>query len=56
MDEKSLIKKYQREIQDLKQELQQLKQGILDNPNAAVSSKEDLVNLKLQVCTVAYIM
>ncbi|XP_054788466.1 kinesin-like protein KIN-7C, mitochondrial [Prosopis cineraria] len=49
MDEKSLIKKYQREIHDLKQELQQLKRGILQNPNAAVSSQEDLVNLKLQL-------
>ncbi|XP_028775061.1 kinesin-like protein KIN-7E, chloroplastic, partial [Neltuma alba] len=49
IDEKSLIKKYQKEIHDLKQELQQLKRGILENPNAAVSSQEDLVNLKLQL-------
>ncbi|KAF7837562.1 myosin-6-like isoform X2 [Senna tora] len=49
MDEKSLIKKYQREIHDLKQELQQLKHGIMENPNVAVSSQEDLVNLKLQL-------
>ncbi|KAF7830069.1 kinesin-like protein KIN-7C, mitochondrial [Senna tora] len=48
MDEKSLIKKYQREIHDLKQELQQLKHGIMENPNIAVSS-QDLVNLKLQL-------
>ncbi|KAF7837559.1 peroxisome biogenesis protein 1 isoform X2 [Senna tora] len=49
MDEKSLIKKYQREIHDLKQELQQLKHGIMEIPNVAVSSQEDLVNLKLQM-------
>ncbi|KAF7816839.1 kinesin-like protein KIN-7C, mitochondrial isoform X1 [Senna tora] len=49
MDEKSLIKKYQREIHDLKQELQQLKRGIMENPNVAMSSQEDLVNLKLQL-------
>ncbi|KAK7385164.1 hypothetical protein VNO78_30876 [Psophocarpus tetragonolobus] len=49
MDEKSLIKKYQREISELKQELQQLKQGIVENPNIPTSSQEDLVNLKLQL-------
>ncbi|KAF7837572.1 uncharacterized protein G2W53_006054 [Senna tora] len=49
MDEKSLIKKYRREIHDLKQELQQLKHGIMENFNVAVSSQEDLVNLKLQL-------
>ena len=50
MDEKSLIKKYQREISELKQELQHLKRGMVENPNMATSSQEDLVNLKLQVC------
>ncbi|KAE9595901.1 putative plus-end-directed kinesin ATPase [Lupinus albus] len=49
MDEKSLIKKYQREILELKQELQQLKRGMIENPNVVVSSQEDLVTLKLQL-------
>ncbi|KAL2317821.1 hypothetical protein Fmac_031697 [Flemingia macrophylla] len=49
MDEKSLIKKYQREISELKQELQELKRGMVENPNMATSSQEDLVNLKLQL-------
>ena len=52
MDEKSLIKKYQKEISSLKQELHQLKHGMMQNPNMAGSSQEDLVNLKLQVCAV----
>lgn len=49
MDEKSLIKKYQKEISSLKLELQQLKRGIMENPYMAASTQEDLVNLKLQV-------
>ncbi|KAK7275622.1 hypothetical protein RIF29_16742 [Crotalaria pallida] len=49
MDEKSLIKKYQREICELKQELQQLKRGMIENPNVVASSQEDLVTLKLQL-------
>lgn len=49
MDEKSLIKKYQKEISYLKQELQQLKRGMMENPYMATSTQEDLVNLKLQV-------
>ncbi|KAL2585729.1 hypothetical protein AAZV13_13G012600 [Glycine max] len=49
MDEKSLIKKYQKEISELKQELQQLKRGMVENPNMAASSQEDLVTLKLQL-------
>ncbi|XP_020536879.1 kinesin-like protein KIN-7C, mitochondrial isoform X2 [Jatropha curcas] len=50
MDEKSLIKKYQKEISCLKQELQQLKRGMMENPyTAAASTQEDLVNLKLQL-------
>lgn len=48
MDEKSLIKKYQREISSLKQELQQLKRGMMERPYIS-SNQEDLVNLKLQV-------
>ncbi|XP_071731361.1 kinesin-like protein KIN-7E, chloroplastic [Rutidosis leptorrhynchoides] len=42
IDEKSLIKKYQKEISCLKQELQQLKRGMVPN-------SEDLVNMKLQL-------
>ncbi|XP_077249754.1 P-loop containing nucleoside triphosphate hydrolases superfamily protein [Tasmannia lanceolata] len=49
MDEKSLIKKYQREISSLKQELQQLRRGIMEKPYFIASSQEDLVNLKLQL-------
>ncbi|XP_068647042.1 kinesin-like protein KIN-7E, chloroplastic [Aristolochia californica] len=49
MDEKSLIKKYQREISTLKQELQQLRQGIMDKPYQVPCNEEDLVNLKLQL-------
>ncbi|KAL6962174.1 Kinesin-like protein KIN-7E [Sarracenia purpurea var. burkii] len=49
MDDKSLIKKYQREISCLKQELQQLKRGMLENPYMMASNQEDLVNLKLQL-------
>lgn len=50
MDEKSIIKKYQKEITYLKQELQQLKRGMIENPQMAESTQYDLVNLKLQVC------
>lgn len=50
MDEKSLIKKYQKEISSLKQELQQLKRG-MENKSLMVPTQEDLVNLKLQVCS-----
>ncbi|KAA8538436.1 hypothetical protein F0562_028018 [Nyssa sinensis] len=49
MDEKSLIKKYQREISSLKEELQQLKRGMVENPYMVASNQEDLVNLKLQL-------
>lgn len=49
MDEKSLIKKYQKEISTLKQELQQLKRGMMENPLTVTPNQEDLVNLKLQV-------
>ncbi|XP_023772910.1 kinesin-like protein KIN-7C, mitochondrial isoform X1 [Lactuca sativa] len=44
IDEKSLIKKYQKEISSLKEELQQLKRGMGMAPN-----QEDLVNMKLQL-------
>ncbi|PKA54520.1 Kinesin-like protein NACK1 [Apostasia shenzhenica] len=46
MDEKSLIKKYQKEISCLKEELQKLKRGMMEKPSA---SDQDLVNLKLQL-------
>ncbi|XAR62822.1 Plus-end-directed kinesin ATPase [Bertholletia excelsa] len=49
MDDKSLIKKYQREISCLKQELEQLKRGMMENPYMMVSNQEDLVNLKRQL-------
>lgn len=44
-----MIKKYQREISSLKQELQQLKSGMMDKENQTAPNQEDLVNLKLQV-------
>ncbi|XP_057974941.1 kinesin-like protein KIN-7C, mitochondrial [Malania oleifera] len=49
MDEKSLIKKYQKEISSLKQELQQLKRGMMENPHTISSTQEDIVNLRLQL-------
>lgn len=48
IDEKSLIKKYQREISCLKEELDLLKRGIMENQKVG-PSQDDLVNLKLQV-------
>ncbi|XP_075101079.1 kinesin-like protein KIN-7C, mitochondrial isoform X2 [Nicotiana tabacum] len=48
IDEKSLIKKYQREISCLKQELDLLKRGIMENQKVG-PSQDDLVNLKLQL-------
>nr|GMD83913.1 kinesin-like protein KIN-7C, mitochondrial [Ipomoea batatas] len=48
LDEKSLIKKYQKEISNLKQELEQLKRGMMENQNVA-PVQEDLVNLKLEL-------
>lgn len=56
MDEKSLIKKYQKEISILKQELQQLKRGMMENPLVVAPNQEDLVNLKLQVCPLKYFL
>ncbi|XP_022768155.1 kinesin-like protein KIN-7E, chloroplastic isoform X5 [Durio zibethinus] len=49
MDEKSLIKKYQKEISSLKHELEQLRQGMMESPYMAATTQEDLVNLKLQL-------
>nr|AMS24218.1 kinesin 7-Ia protein [Marsilea vestita] len=48
MDEKSLIKKYQSEIQNLKNELDDLKSRIPSN-SVVMSSQEDLVTLKQQL-------
>ncbi|XP_010521267.1 PREDICTED: kinesin-like protein KIN-7C, mitochondrial [Tarenaya hassleriana] len=45
MDEKSLIKKYQKEISCLKEELQQLKHGM----STSMSNQEDLANINLQL-------
>ncbi|KAH1039810.1 hypothetical protein J1N35_041553 [Gossypium stocksii] len=49
MDEKSLIKKYQKEISSLKHELEQLRQGMMERPYTAATTQDDLVNLKLQL-------
>lgn len=49
IDEKSLIKKYQKEITCLKEELQQLRRGMMGNGYILPTDQEDLVNLKLQV-------
>ncbi|XP_062184780.1 kinesin-like protein KIN-7E, chloroplastic [Phragmites australis] len=49
IDEKSLIKKYQKEISYLKEELQQLRRGIVGNGYTLPTDQEDLVNLKLQL-------
>ncbi|XP_062225681.1 kinesin-like protein KIN-7E, chloroplastic isoform X2 [Phragmites australis] len=49
IDEKSLIKKYQKEISCLKEELQQLRRGIMGNGYIIPTDQEDLVNLKLQL-------
>ncbi|KAJ8447889.1 hypothetical protein Cgig2_012024 [Carnegiea gigantea] len=49
LDEKSLIKKYQKEISNLKQELRRLKHGASDNQCINMSTPEDLVSLKLEL-------
>ncbi|KAI4967449.1 hypothetical protein ZWY2020_025890 [Hordeum vulgare] len=46
---KSLIKKYQKEITCLKEELQQLRRGMMGNGYILPTDQEDLVNLKLQL-------
>ena len=53
LDEKSLIKKYQKEIITLKEELEHLKQGMIDKNHANVSSdgqQKDIIILRKQVC------
>ncbi|GAB4851508.1 Kinesin-like protein KIN-7K, chloroplastic [Ancistrocladus abbreviatus] len=46
IDEKSLIKKYQNEIRMLKEELDQLKKGIVTVPQLKDAGEEDIVRLK----------
>lgn len=46
IDEKSLIKKYQHEIQQLKEELGQIKQGIVPIPQLNDTGTDDIVLLK----------
>jgi hypothetical protein len=50
IDEKSLIKKYQREISSLKQELDQLRRGMIGG-----ASQEEIMSLRQQVCSVSLI-
>lgn len=52
MDEKSLIKKYQKEISSLKEGLNQLKRGMMGNCYMNSSAEEEFINLKLQVCAI----
>ena len=49
IDEKSLIKKYQNEIRCLKEELEQLRRGIVTVPQLKDIGEEDLVLLKQKV-------
>ncbi|TYI32741.1 hypothetical protein ES332_A04G084400v1 [Gossypium tomentosum] len=46
IDEKSLIKKYQNEIRSLKEELEQLKRGIVSIPQLKDIGEDDIVLLK----------
>lgn len=52
MDEKSLIKKYQKEITSLKEELDLLKRGMSDRGQVLNmgDGQEDIDNLRQQVC------
>jgi hypothetical protein len=45
VDEKSLIKKYQREISSLKQELDEFRRGMIGG-----ASQEEIMILRQQVC------
>ncbi|KAG8501236.1 hypothetical protein CXB51_003343 [Gossypium anomalum] len=49
IDEKSLIKKYQNEIRSLKEELEQLKRGIVSIPQLKDIGEDDIVRLKQKV-------
>ncbi|KMT19694.1 hypothetical protein BVRB_1g007500 isoform B [Beta vulgaris subsp. vulgaris] len=48
LDEKSLIKKYQKEISNLKEELQTLKHDTTEDPCRSVSTPEDMVSQTMQ--------
>lgn len=50
IDEKSLIKKYQNEIRCLKEELEQLKRGIVTVPQMKDNEDDDILRLKQKVC------
>lgn len=50
IDEKSLIKKYQKEISSLKQELDQLRRGMIGG-----ASREEILSLRQQVCSVCFV-
>lgn len=54
IDEKSLIKKYQNEIRSLKEELDQLKRGIVTVPKLKDIGDEDIVLLKQKVHSYSY--
>lgn len=49
IDEKSLIKKYQNEIYRLKEELEQLKRGIVTGTPLKDTGEDDIVLLKQKV-------
>lgn len=49
IDEKSLIKKYQNEIRSLKEELEQLKRGIVTIPQLKDAGEDDILLLKQKV-------
>lgn len=49
IDEKSLIKKYQHEIRCLKEELEQLKRGIVTVQPKGTGEEDDIVLLKQKV-------
>jgi centromeric protein E len=49
VDEKSLIKKYQREISSLKQELDQLRRGVIGG-----ATQDEIMILRQQVCFIYY--
>ena len=49
VDEKSLIKKYQREISSLKQELDEFRRGMLGG-----ASQEEIMILRQQVCFICF--
>jgi centromeric protein E len=47
VDEKSLLKKYQREISSLKQELDHLRRGMIGGAN-----QDEIMILRQQVCSI----